>query len=207
MPVFAFAEDVAASGGYWLALAADEIYSRGDLARRLDRRRQRRLRPRPRCSSGSASSGGSTPRARTSRCSIRSCRKSRRDVARSDRNCSATSTDIQGSCAPGAAPANSKTAAPGCSAGMSSPGKARAGRADRRRRRFARRDARAVRRDVRLRPIEPTTGGALSYALLPLAPRAHTPNFIADLADWIEARLLVGAVRAVRDAFGGCGIS
>lgn len=26
MPVFAFAEDVAASGGYWLALAGDEIY-------------------------------------------------------------------------------------------------------------------------------------------------------------------------------------
>jgi signal peptide peptidase SppA len=26
VPVFAFAEDVAASGGYWLALAADEIY-------------------------------------------------------------------------------------------------------------------------------------------------------------------------------------
>lgn len=26
IPVFAFAEDVAASGGYWLALAADEIY-------------------------------------------------------------------------------------------------------------------------------------------------------------------------------------
>ena len=27
MPVFAFAEDVAASGGYWLALAGDEIYA------------------------------------------------------------------------------------------------------------------------------------------------------------------------------------
>lgn len=27
IPVFAFAEDVAASGGYWLALAADEIYA------------------------------------------------------------------------------------------------------------------------------------------------------------------------------------
>ncbi|HUZ73848.1 MAG TPA: S49 family peptidase [Stellaceae bacterium] len=27
VPVFAFAEDVAASGGYWLALAADEIYA------------------------------------------------------------------------------------------------------------------------------------------------------------------------------------
>jgi signal peptide peptidase SppA len=27
MPVFAFAEDVAASGGYWLACAADEIYA------------------------------------------------------------------------------------------------------------------------------------------------------------------------------------
>ncbi|MBV9523798.1 MAG: S49 family peptidase [Alphaproteobacteria bacterium] len=27
LPVFAFAEDVAASGGYWLALAADEIYA------------------------------------------------------------------------------------------------------------------------------------------------------------------------------------
>ncbi len=27
MPVFAFTEDVAASGGYWLALAADEIYA------------------------------------------------------------------------------------------------------------------------------------------------------------------------------------
>src|SRR5947209_17825162 len=27
VPVFAFAEDVAASGGYWLALAADELYA------------------------------------------------------------------------------------------------------------------------------------------------------------------------------------
>ena len=27
VPVFAFAEDVAASGGYWLACAADEIYA------------------------------------------------------------------------------------------------------------------------------------------------------------------------------------
>ena len=27
VPVFAFVEDVAASGGYWLALAADEIYA------------------------------------------------------------------------------------------------------------------------------------------------------------------------------------
>jgi signal peptide peptidase SppA len=27
VPVFAFAEDIAASGGYWLALAADEIYA------------------------------------------------------------------------------------------------------------------------------------------------------------------------------------
>jgi signal peptide peptidase SppA len=27
MPVFAFAEDVAASGGYWLALAGDEVYA------------------------------------------------------------------------------------------------------------------------------------------------------------------------------------
>jgi signal peptide peptidase SppA len=27
IPVFAFAEDVAASGGYWLALAADEVYA------------------------------------------------------------------------------------------------------------------------------------------------------------------------------------
>jgi ClpP class serine protease len=27
VPVFAFAEDVAASGGYWLALAADQIYA------------------------------------------------------------------------------------------------------------------------------------------------------------------------------------
>jgi signal peptide peptidase SppA len=27
LPVFAFAEDVAASGGYWLALAADEVYA------------------------------------------------------------------------------------------------------------------------------------------------------------------------------------
>src|SRR5580698_8571484 len=27
LPVFAFAEDVAASGGYWLALAADEIFA------------------------------------------------------------------------------------------------------------------------------------------------------------------------------------
>ena len=42
VPVFAFAEDVAASGGYWLALAGDEIYGRGSLAARLDRRRHRR---------------------------------------------------------------------------------------------------------------------------------------------------------------------
>ncbi len=28
VPVFAFCEDVAASGGYWLACAADEIYAR-----------------------------------------------------------------------------------------------------------------------------------------------------------------------------------
>src|SRR5438094_9806181 len=27
VPVFAFAEDVAASGGYWLALAGDEVYA------------------------------------------------------------------------------------------------------------------------------------------------------------------------------------
>src|SRR3982751_2844627 len=27
IPVFAFAEDIAASGGYWLTLAADEIYA------------------------------------------------------------------------------------------------------------------------------------------------------------------------------------
>ena len=27
VPVFAFAEDVAASGGYWLACSADEIYA------------------------------------------------------------------------------------------------------------------------------------------------------------------------------------
>src|SRR3977135_2679911 len=27
VPVFAFAEDIAASGGYWLALAGDEIYA------------------------------------------------------------------------------------------------------------------------------------------------------------------------------------
>src|ERR1700723_1148617 len=27
LPVFAFAEDVAASGGYWLALAGDEVYA------------------------------------------------------------------------------------------------------------------------------------------------------------------------------------
>lgn len=26
MPVVAFAEDIAASGGYWLSIAADEIY-------------------------------------------------------------------------------------------------------------------------------------------------------------------------------------
>ncbi|MBC8339890.1 MAG: S49 family peptidase [Rhodospirillales bacterium] len=30
VPVYAFAEDVAASGGYWLALAADEIYADGN---------------------------------------------------------------------------------------------------------------------------------------------------------------------------------
>ena len=43
-PVYAFVEDVAASGGYWLACAADEIYRDPGLDRRLDRRGERRLR-------------------------------------------------------------------------------------------------------------------------------------------------------------------
>ena len=44
IPVIAFAEDVAASGGYWLALAGDEIFSEETSIRRLDRRHQRELR-------------------------------------------------------------------------------------------------------------------------------------------------------------------
>ena len=38
LPVIAFVEDVAASGGYWLACAADEIIADPVVDRRLDRR-------------------------------------------------------------------------------------------------------------------------------------------------------------------------
>jgi serine protease SohB len=45
VPVYAFCEDVAASGGYWLATAADEIWiDRCELDRRLDRGDLRDLR-------------------------------------------------------------------------------------------------------------------------------------------------------------------
>ena len=76
MPVFAFAEDVAASGGYWLALAADEIYAEetslvGSIGVVSAASAS------PQVLAGSASSAGSTPPARTSRCSIRSCPRSR----------------------------------------------------------------------------------------------------------------------------------
>ena len=47
VPVIAFAEDVAASGGYWLALAGDEIFSEETSLLGLDRRDQRRLRVLP----------------------------------------------------------------------------------------------------------------------------------------------------------------
>ena len=44
MPVIAFVEDVAASGGYMIACAADEIIADPSLDRRLDRRRRRLVR-------------------------------------------------------------------------------------------------------------------------------------------------------------------
>ena len=47
VPVIAFTEDVAASGGYWLALAADEIYAEDTSLVGVDRRHHRRLRLRP----------------------------------------------------------------------------------------------------------------------------------------------------------------
>ncbi len=40
VPVLAFCEDVAASGGYWLACAADEIYAHPTSLVGLDRRDQ-----------------------------------------------------------------------------------------------------------------------------------------------------------------------
>ena len=73
IPVIAFAEDVAASGGYWLALAGDEIFgeetslvgSIGVISAGFGLSE---------VSSGSESSDASTPPARTNRCSIRFCR-------------------------------------------------------------------------------------------------------------------------------------
>ncbi len=44
LPVIAFVEDVAASGGYMIACAADEIIADPLLDRRLDRRGRRLLR-------------------------------------------------------------------------------------------------------------------------------------------------------------------
>ena len=44
LPVIAFVEDAAASGGYMIACAADEIYRRSRLHRRLHRRRLGELR-------------------------------------------------------------------------------------------------------------------------------------------------------------------
>jgi serine protease SohB len=77
VPVFAFVEDVAASGGYMIACAADEIIADASsivgsigvvggsfgFHKLMDKIGVER---------------GSTPRARTRRCSIRSCRKSRK---------------------------------------------------------------------------------------------------------------------------------
>lgn len=76
LKVLVFVEDVAASGGYMIACAGDEIFairprssarSAWSVAASASRRR----------SSGSASSGGSTRPAPTRRCSIRSCPKTR----------------------------------------------------------------------------------------------------------------------------------
>ena len=77
LPVLAFCEDVAASGGYWLACAADEIFacptslvgSIGVVSGGFGLTG---------LSSGSASSAGCTPRARTRRGSTRSSRRSPR---------------------------------------------------------------------------------------------------------------------------------
>ena len=91
VPVFAFAEDVAASGGYWLALAADEIYAEetslvgsiGVVTAGFGFA----------AGAGAARRRAAPPhrRARTSRCSIRSCPRSRATSSGSA-TCSATCT-------------------------------------------------------------------------------------------------------------------
>ena len=78
LPVIAFVEDVAASGGYMVACAADEIVADSELDRRLDRRGRRLLRPRQADRQASASSAGSTRPANTRRCSIHFCRRTHR---------------------------------------------------------------------------------------------------------------------------------
>ena len=85
-PVLVFVEDVAASGGYFIATAGDEIIADPVLDRRLDRRHLRRLRLCRGASPSSASSGASTPPAATSRRSIRSCPKSPRTSSASRRS-------------------------------------------------------------------------------------------------------------------------
>ena len=70
LPVVAFIEDVGASGGYWLALAADEIFAapaRSSAASAWSMRASAS----PRRSSDSASSGACTRPARRRRCSTR----------------------------------------------------------------------------------------------------------------------------------------
>ena len=69
LPVIAFVEDVAASGGYWLACAADEIIVDPSSIVGLDRRHQRRLRLPGSAGARSASSGASIRRANARRCS------------------------------------------------------------------------------------------------------------------------------------------
>ncbi len=74
VPVIAFVEDVAASGGYWLASAADEIWAdESSVVGSIGGSRLRRAR-----GAGTGSNGASTPRASRNPCWIRSARKSPR---------------------------------------------------------------------------------------------------------------------------------
>ena len=85
LQVYVFAEDVAASGGYLLALAGDEIYA-DQLDRRLDRRDHAELRL-----ARADQRFGVERRVYTAgaarRCSIRSCRRARKTSSAS-RRCS-----------------------------------------------------------------------------------------------------------------------
>ncbi len=70
-----FVEDVAASGGYMIACAGDEIICRSVLDRRLDRRGRRHLRFSGVDQEDRRRAAALYRRASTRRCSIRSCRK------------------------------------------------------------------------------------------------------------------------------------